>query len=209
MSAPKLLFAVAILAMTAGSLYVSGAFGPSDEVDPGASTPLGVEANGSGLGATPSESGAVLQVETKNPVVTKAATDTVAKTQTGSRKPIGKTGTPPHGAAVFPDGTWLEPLNGVQVAPPFPGFAPGYPYAPVVEIVKGDKGISWYIHADGSTSSTQLVETTQEGRTFVQAGWAVGNPTKVLPVDTAPNKFGPRVDSLPGGRSSSSSARRD
>ena len=155
-----------------------------------------------------SGSDAQLHVDQGSGAVTKAPTEPVMNAHPGSRKPIGKTGTPPHGAAVFPDGTWLEPLNGVEVAPPFPGFAPGYPYAPVVEIVQGDKGVSWYIHADGSTSSTQLVETTQEGRTFLQPGWAVGNPTKVLPVDTAPNKFGPRVDALPGGRDSSS-ARRD
>lgn len=109
---------------------------------------------------------------------------------------IGRTGTPPHGAAVFPDGTWLPPLNGVDIAPPFPGFDPKYPYAPVVKIVRGDKGVSWYIHADGSHSTTQMAMTEQGGRKFRQPAWVVGNPTDVLPVQVGSGadkkQFGPR-----------------
>ena len=94
-------------------------------------------------------------------------------------------GKAPAGACVFPDGTWHPPLNGVKAAPPFPGFAEGYKYSPVVKIVHGDGNIDWFQHADGSVSTTQLLPTMQHGRKFIQAGWAVGNPAKTLAIDTS------------------------
>lgn len=182
---PKLLLPALIVAIAGFALWSSGVFEPAD---PGA----GTESNGSELDPGPSlEAGAAKKApsdEGGQLSVEAGAQSTDSKVATPAPKkgdPIGRTGPAPKGAAIFPDGTWLPPLNGVEIAPPFPGFAPDYPYAPVVEIVLGDKGISWYIHADGSHSTTQLVETTQGGRTFTQAGWAVGNPTKTLPIDVA------------------------
>ncbi len=95
---------------------------------------------------------------------------------------IGRHTTPPAGAAIFPDGTWLPPLNGVKFAPHACPWPKDIPYSPVIKIVTGDKGIQWYIHADGSHSGTQLAPTEQGGRKFLQPGWVVGNPTKAMPV---------------------------
>jgi hypothetical protein len=95
---------------------------------------------------------------------------------------IGKTGTPPDGAAVFPDGTWLEPLNGVEKAPPFPGLSHGL-YSPVVRITtNAATGLQWYVHADGSVSTTQMVPQELYGRKFTGPSWVVGSPVPTQPV---------------------------
>ncbi|MEM7199555.1 MAG: hypothetical protein AAF628_04775 [Planctomycetota bacterium] len=96
--------------------------------------------------------------------------------------PIGKHGEPPQGAAVFPDGTWLEPINGVKEAPPFPGFN-GRPYAPVVQIYTNPTyGIQYYVHADGTVSNTQMAETSDGTRTWMEATWLVGHPVPTQPI---------------------------
>ncbi|HHI80805.1 MAG TPA: hypothetical protein ENK02_12615 [Planctomycetes bacterium] len=92
---------------------------------------------------------------------------------------IGRTGPRPPQAILFPDGTWLLPINGVKKAPPFPGFPPGRPYAPVVSIYTDPAtGLSWYVHADGSRSNVQMVRREEGGRVWEEAGWVVGTPTK-------------------------------
>mgnify|MGYP006921591956 CR=1 FL=1 len=97
---------------------------------------------------------------------------------------IGRRTQPPaKGAVVFPDGTWLPVLNGVDNPPPYPGFSRGYPYAPVTQIVTDDKGVQWYIHADGSRSSPQNMEYSEGGKKLgTRPGWAVGNPYDKKPV---------------------------
>lgn len=194
----KILLTVLVLAAAGAALWGSGVFDPAQNgtsVTSDADLDASLRSKGAATKADDGSKGGDLEVE-KAP---ESRSKSVAKNAGAG---IGNTGKPPHGAAVFPDGTWLPPLNGVKVAPKFPGFAPGFPYAPVVKIVKGDKNVSWYIHADGSHSSTQLVETTQGGRTFKQAAWAVGNPTKTLPLDLPNggkanggdgNGFGPRA----------------
>lgn len=96
---------------------------------------------------------------------------------------IGRRTRPPQGAVLFPDGTWLPALNGVKKAPPFPGFSPGYPYAPVISIQTADDGIQWYIHADGTRSAPQNMKYGEGGKTLgTRPGWAVGNPYEKKPV---------------------------
>ena len=197
---PKILLSALSLVVAGFALWGFGVFDSGDSGGPsksgGPQTPdLGTSSDVEpGKGTSPDSGG---QVKLDKAPEIKTSKD--PKTAPSKRKGIGNTGKAPHGAAIFPDGTWLPPLNGVEIAPPFPGFAPDFPYAPVVEIIEGDKGISWYIHADGSHSSTQLVETQQGGRTFTQAGWAVGNPTKTLPVDL-PSRDGKKVKTQLGPR---------
>ena len=97
---------------------------------------------------------------------------------------IGRTTQPPsEGAVLFPDGTWLPVLNGVENAPPYPGFNRGYPYAPVTQIVTDDKGTQWYVHADGSRSSPQNMKYGEGGNDLgTRSGWAIGNPLDKKPV---------------------------
>lgn len=95
---------------------------------------------------------------------------------------IGKTGTPPAGAVVFPDGTWLEPLNGVEKAPAFPGF-PGGIFKPVVRIhTNAETGLQWYIHEGDLVSTTQLVTHEAGGRKWISPEWVVGRPVPTKPV---------------------------
>jgi hypothetical protein len=95
---------------------------------------------------------------------------------------IGKTGTPPDGAAVFPDGTWLEPLNGVEKAPPFPGFRNG-DFKPVVRIhTNPQTGLQWYIHEGDMVSTTQLVTHESGDKKWTSPEWVVGHPVPTKPV---------------------------
>lgn len=80
---------------------------------------------------------------------------------------------PPAGAARFPDGTWLPPLNGVERAPPFPART----CAPVVGIYTDPAtGMQWFVHADGARSTTQLVRIEEGGRVREEPGWVFGRP---------------------------------
>lgn len=109
-----------------------------------------------------------------------------ARSAPGPRSRIGRTGPPAPGAAVFPDGTWLPPLNGVGFAPHPCPWPPDRPYSPVIAVITGDKGMQWYRHADGSHSTTQLVRRTEGNRTWTEPGWVVGTPAKELPVRIGP-----------------------
>ena len=113
------------------------------------------------------------------------------QSKSAAKKPFGRTGTPPPGAAMFPDGTWLAPLNGVKFAPPFRGWPRKIPYSPVVGIIDGDKNVQWFEHADGSVSTTQLAPTEQGGRKFVQPAWVIGNPAPLMPVQI-PDRMPPK-----------------
>ena len=95
---------------------------------------------------------------------------------------IGKTGEPPEGAAVFPDGTWLEPLNGVDRAPAFPGFQSGL-FKPVVSIHTDPKtGLQWYLHEEGHVSTTQMVTHQAGDKKWVLPEWVVGMPVPTQPI---------------------------
>ncbi len=112
---------------------------------------------------------------------------------------IGRRGPRPAAGILFPDGTWLLPLNGVKKAPPFPGFPPDRPYAPVVSIHRSTgKGLSWYIHSDGSRSTVQMVRREKGGKIWYEAGWVVGTPVKAQmhpkrQGQTSPSKAGSSI----------------
>ncbi|MFQ5506754.1 MAG: hypothetical protein ACE5F1_18440 [Planctomycetota bacterium] len=91
---------------------------------------------------------------------------------------IGRRGSPPRNAARFPDGTWLPALNGVENAPPFQGWTGRY--SPVVRIARGE--LDWYVHANGSRSTVQMVKFEAKGRTWYSPQWVVARPRKTLPI---------------------------
>lgn len=115
---------------------------------------------------------------------------TIAAEQAGgqqtpsAKKPgIGKTGPAPTGAAIFPDGTWLSPLNDVEKAPDFPGFTPGVPFSPVVKIYhSAETGLDYYQHADGSHSTTYRALHQEGQKSYYAATWIVANPQDPLPL---------------------------
>ncbi|MDA0374139.1 MAG: hypothetical protein O2865_10175, partial [Planctomycetota bacterium] len=57
----------------------------------------------------------------------------------------------------MPDGTWLRALNGAKDAPALQWPA-DVPYAPVIGKTTDGGGQDWYRHADGSMSTTSVVE---------------------------------------------------
>lgn len=94
----------------------------------------------------------------------------------------GKSGTPPEGAAVFPDGTWLEPINGVEKAPSFPDH-PGWTFSPVARVhTEPTTGLQWYIHEGGEVSTIYNVQHEAGGKKWTEPGWVLGQPTKARPV---------------------------
>jgi hypothetical protein len=96
---------------------------------------------------------------------------------------IGHRDAPPEGAAVFPDGTWLEPLNGVERAPPFPSEQLDFDLGPVVLVYTNpDTRVQWFIHTGGAVSTTWPMEHRAGDRTWREPGWIVGRPAPSLPV---------------------------
>jgi len=96
---------------------------------------------------------------------------------------IGHRDAAPEGAARFPDGTWLEPLNGVEHAPPFPMEQLDFDLGPVVLVYTNpETRVQWYIHTGGAVSTTWLMEHKEGDRTWREPGWIVGRPIPSLPV---------------------------
>lgn len=105
--------------------------------------------------------------------------------QTPKSTGIGKHGAPPAGAVLFPDGTWLPAVNGVEQPPPFPGFSSGRDYSPVVRIhTDVPTGMQFYMHASGAVSYVMMTDhyNGETGETTREAAWVVGNPVPTLPL---------------------------
>jgi hypothetical protein len=180
MAAKHIVVPALVLAILGGAWWI--VLGGSGDTTP----PTGPSTTASEAGAVagPAASSKTTEVEEPGEIKVPGPRPAAAKASGGSAPAgIARTGKPPKGAAVFPDGTWMPPINGVTfVSTPCPW--PDYvPYAPIVEVVTGDKGIQWWKHADGTISNTQIVQRTEGDRTWSEVGWAVGNPTKTLPVD--------------------------
>jgi len=59
----------------------------------------------------------------------------------------------PHDFVIYPDGSRWPALNGVT-EPPRLAWHHGRPFAPVTGRERGRDGRDWYVHADGSRSTT-------------------------------------------------------
>ncbi|GEM_PF-5296231 len=79
----------------------------------------------------------------------------------------------------LPDGTFVAPLNGVKEPAPFV-WPMTIPFAPIVGKELDDHGRWWYIHKDGSRSTTYMAFHPQTGK--LDARTDIANPTRSLPV---------------------------
>ena len=64
---------------------------------------------------------------------------------------------------LFPDGSRLPALNGA-IDPPPVRWDPSVPYAEVVRRERDGRGVDWYVHADGTYSTTQMAWRSDLGR---------------------------------------------
>ena len=78
----------------------------------------------------------------------------------------------------MPDGTQVPMLNGVTelAANPWPGDVP---YSPIVGKETDPSGQDWYVHADGTKSTMQMVWRSDLGRH--DGVFQVARPGPVLP----------------------------
>jgi hypothetical protein len=89
----------------------------------------------------------------------------------------------------------------VKKAPPFPGFPPGRPYAPVVSIYRDPlTGFSSYVHSDGTRSNVQMVRREEGGKIWFEAGWVVGTPIPSKTIKVKPGASSPSKAGSPKGR---------
>lgn len=67
----------------------------------------------------------------------------------------------------LPDGSYLPLLNGVKFAQPVQRSTWDGPITPVVGKITDQEGIEYWVHADGSTTTTRFMETTgPDGKPF-------------------------------------------
>jgi hypothetical protein len=63
----------------------------------------------------------------------------------------------------LPDGTYVPALNGVVGAPPMV-WPEDRPFSPITHKETGSNGIEWYLHADGTASTTAMIFRKDLGR---------------------------------------------
>jgi hypothetical protein len=56
----------------------------------------------------------------------------------------------------LPDGTFVPSLNGAVGARPIATAWGSQPWSPIVATERSDRGVDWYVHADGSRSTTEM-----------------------------------------------------
>jgi hypothetical protein len=80
----------------------------------------------------------------------------------------------------YPDGGYMPPLNGVTI-PANLAWPPDHPFSPIVGKQATPDGTEWYIHADGTCSTTVMVWRSDVGRKVPYTH--VARPVPVAPVD--------------------------
>ena len=88
----------------------------------------------------------------------------------------------------LPDGTRLPVLNGAYGAPDIQWPA-GIPWSPVVRKMVDNDGQEWYVHADGTYSSTVITYRSDLGRHVPVT--QVAHPEKAAPMDPSEAPKGP------------------
>ena len=80
----------------------------------------------------------------------------------------------------LPDGSYVPALNGAEGAPPLRLFwEAGRPWSPIVGVARSELGVDWYVHADGSRSTTEMKWRSDLGR--LDALTRVAHPGDVPP----------------------------
>lgn len=89
---------------------------------------------------------------------------------------------PAAGLLTLPDGSRIRALNGVK-EPVALLWPPELPWSPITGTQTDPDGLQWYVHADGSRSTTQMVWRSDLGRETAIS--VVANPKQALPLKTA------------------------
>lgn len=72
---------------------------------------------------------------------------------------------PENRTLLLPDGTRIRALNGAINASPMKGAWPkNVPWSPIVATERSDLGVDWYVHEDGSRSTTEMKWRSDLGR---------------------------------------------
>jgi hypothetical protein len=86
---------------------------------------------------------------------------------------------------LLPDGTRVPALNGATGAKPLSEAWPrDVPYSPIVRTERTSAGVDWYVHADGSRSTTEMKWRADLGRS--DAVTRLARPTPTAPVAPVP-----------------------
>jgi hypothetical protein len=102
----------------------------------------------------------------KAPAAPRSASGAAPLTVTIALAPTARATSPaPVGGLELPDGRRLAALNGAVGAPALAtAWDPAVPFAEVVGTRVGDDGVAWYVHADGTQSTTRMVWRPDLGR---------------------------------------------
>jgi len=104
--------------------------------------------------------------------------------------PLTAAGMREHAAAVdltrmleLPDGTFVPALNNTVGAKPLKVAWQG-PWSPIDHVERSDQGVDWYVHKDGTYSTTEMKYRPDLGRmdAMTRIGKPGGEPPKVTPV---------------------------
>lgn len=85
----------------------------------------------------------------------------------GTRIPVSRLPKVEPGKGIgFFDGTWLPYLNGLNAAPPATRDPDLGRVPPVIAKVVDADGLEWWVHADGSATTTRYKQVTALGQTY-------------------------------------------
>jgi hypothetical protein len=80
-------------------------------------------------------------------------------------RPVPAANSPdPSRALVLPDGTAVPCLNGAHDCESLARAWGNWPWSPIVGVQRSDVGVEWYVHADGSRSTTEMKFRSDLGR---------------------------------------------
>ena len=82
---------------------------------------------------------------------------------------------------ILPSGENVPALNGVNESVKLL-WPTDLPYSPIVGTQREVDGLEWYVHADGSRSTTQMVFRSDVGRKVAMS--VVANPKAPVPIKT-------------------------
>lgn len=105
------------------------------------------------------------------PAAAQAVAPVVAPTRTPTR---------PEEMIHYPDGTYMPALNGVQ-RPGRLNWPPELPFSPIIGKRASSDGTEWYVHADGTCTTTMMLWRSDLGRK--DAITHVARPLPAAPVE--------------------------
>jgi hypothetical protein len=81
---------------------------------------------------------------------------------------------------LLPTGEYIQALNGAVDAPPL-SWEQGRPYSEIIGIERTPAGQEWWVHADGTKSTTEMNFRSDLGR--ADATTQVAHPARPLPIE--------------------------